>query len=65
MKEAIIFGFMNPAKMESTVISKSISSTARQSLLEKGYGVAGYKIMLPKVYIPGGAIVQFLSFYPC
>lgn len=35
MKEAIIFGLMNSAKMESTMIPKPTSTTARQLYPEK------------------------------
>lgn len=62
-KQAIIFGLMNPAKMESTVIYKS-TATTEAAFSGKDHSIAGYEVMLRKVCIPGGAVVQFLSFCP-
>ena len=58
MKEAITVGLMNRARVESTVVSKSPSAATRQPLLEKCKHVAGCKILLPMVSMPGCAGIK-------
>lgn len=44
MKEAVMFGLMNAAKMELSVISKSTSTTARRPSLEKEVVLLGKRL---------------------
>lgn len=63
MKKTVIFGQMNPATMNTDIQIYLHNSKAVFS--GKGNRVVGHKIMLPKVCIPGHAVVQYLHFCPC